>query len=344
MLHFPYHSYQPVINWLDEAAIDPFVKSIKISLYRVAADSRIVAALIRAAGFDKQVTAFVELKARFDEESNFRWANELESAGVKVLYSFPGLKVHAKICLIERLEDGRLKTYGFLATGNFNEKTARLYTDLALFTTRPEITDEMQKVFAYLRKETDKAEFGHLLVAPFNLRSGLYRLIDREIEYAKNDQPAEIFLKMNSLQDPKIINRLYKAGQAGVKIRIIVRGICCLIPGVKGMSENIEVISIVDRFLEHSRIFVFHNGGDKKYYVGSADWMKRNLSRRIEVVFPVYDENLQRELDTILDIQWRDNRKARIVDAGQTNGYRESDGEPLQAQTALYAYYRSVSK
>jgi len=339
LLYYPYHSYNYIERFLREASADKNVTAMNITLYRVANDSKIIQALIRAAKNGKKVTAFVEIKARFDEESNIYWAAELEKAGVKVLYSFPGLKVHSKLCLIERKD----KYYAYLSTGNFNEKTAKIYTDFGLFTSDTNITGEIKQVFGYLEGKTKAKKYEHLLVAPFNMRKKFNKLIDNEIENTLKGKQAEIFLKLNSLQDQKMIEKLYSASKAGVKIKIIVRGICCLIPGIKEQSENIEIISIVDRFLEHTRVYRFYNNGDKKYYVASADWMKRNLSRRIEVGFPIYNAQIKKQLQDIIDIQWNDNVKARVIDINQENKYRKTGNKKLiQSQVQVYNYLKSI--
>ena len=326
LLHFPYQSYAYIIRFIEEAANDPDVKSIYITLYRVASGSQIVKALSKASGNGKKVTAFVEVKARFDEESNFSSAEELQRAGVKILYSFPGLKVHSKVCLVSRLENEQKVYYGYFSTGNFNEKTSKIYSDYGLFTKDERLTKEARKVFDILTKKKEKEKpalpadkFEHLLVAPFNLRSSLEELIDKEIENAKAGKKAYIILKVNSLEDRKMIKQLYKASRAGVKIQLIIRGICCLIP-----DKNIRVISIVDRFLEHSRVFIFCNDGDEKMFVSSADWMTRNLSRRIEVCFPIYDEEIKKQIREMINIQLKDNVKARIINKFQNNKYRKT--------------------
>ena len=339
LLYFPYHSYDYVIKFLRSAADDPSVISIQITLYRSAADSQIISALIQAAKKKKSVTVFVEVKARFDEESNILWAQTLEDAGITVLYSFPGLKVHSKICLIMRKEGKKIKRYSYLSTGNFNEKTAKLYTDFGFFTAHNGISREIEHVFDYLKTQKGEYKYNHLLVAPFVMRTKFYKLIDTEINNAKNGKKAALDLKMNSLEDRKIIEKLYEASQAGVKIRIIVRGICCLIPGIKRLSENIEIISIVDRFLEHTRIYIFHNSGREKFYLASADWMRRNLSRRIEVAFPIYATSIKNTLRSIFEMQWNDNLKARIIDSHQKNEYRRDDtGEIRRSQMDIYEF------
>jgi polyphosphate kinase len=341
-VQLPYHSYDYIIEFLNQAASDPLVKSIKITQYRAAKNSAVVNALLKASENGKEVIAFIEIKARFDEESNLQWAEDMENKGIKVYYSFPGLKVHAKLALVEREENNEIVDYCYLATGNFNEKTAKIYSDFGLFTTNKNITKEVDEVFKYLSGSRINYNFEHLLVARFNMRKGFTRLIDNEIENAAEGKEAKILLKMNSLEDKKMINKLYEASNAGVNVKIIVRGICCLVPGVKGLSENIEVISIVDRFLEHARFYVFYNDGNQLIYAGSADWMKRNLSRRIEVAFSVSDKKIGKEILDILDLQWKDNVKARIIDKKNTNRFRELNSEErIQSQLATYNYLKS---
>ncbi len=336
MLHFPFQSYQPVIKFFEEAAEDEQVEEIWASLYRVASDSAITKALIQAKKNGKRVTVFVEVKARFDEASNLYWAEQMEEAGIKVLYSMPGLKVHAKIAMVVRREKEERVRYCYLGTGNFNEKTAKIYVDEAILTVDTRLTEEIEKVFHFLDGKLEHPSFEHLLVAPFTMRKQFNAMVDKEIEEARAGRKASMVLKMNSLEDEKIIKRLYKASEAGVKIRIVVRGICRLVPGVKGQSENIEVTSIVDRFLEHARIYLFHNAGKPKMYLASADWMKRNLSRRIEVAFPIYNRVLFREMKRLLDLQLQDNMKARIVDEHQVNEYVRNRRKPVRAQYASY--------
>ncbi len=337
LLSFPYQSFGYVIKLLQEAADDEAVSSIKITLYRVADESLIIRALTKAAENGKDVTAFVEVKARFDEETNFASADMLNKAGVKVFFSFPGLKVHSKICLIERKEANKRKFYTYLATGNFNEKTARIYTDIALLTANKNFGRDAEKLFNFLERKADNVKPKVLLIAPFNMRKFFIRLIDNEIQYAQEGRQAEITLKLNSIEERKMIKKLYEASNAGVKINIIARGICCLVPGIKGMSENIRVISIVDRFLEHSRVFIFNNGGEKKYFLSSADWMKRNLSRRIEIAFPVYDKEIQKQLQKMIDLQLSDNVKARIINNEKMNEYvKDESGKKIRSQCEIY--------
>jgi len=341
LLHFPYQSYDYVTQLLEEAVGDPDVEALWITLYRVASDSAVNDALIKAAKKGKHVTVFVEVKARFDEATNLQWAERLEHAGARVLYSIPGLKVHTKLALIARREAGERRLYAYLGTGNFNEKTARIYADEAILTADPRLTVEVERVFQYLTKTLPEPIFDHLLVAPFYLRKALYRLIDAEIENAKAGREAWMVLKMNSLEDPEIIARLYAANEAGVQIHLIIRGICCLVPGVPGQSENITITSIVGRFLEHMRIYLFHHGGDEQLYLASADWMRRNLNRRVEIAFPVYDERLRKEVRALIDLQRRDNTQARIIDAEQRNAYVRNEDAPVCAQEDLYRMLKS---
>jgi polyphosphate kinase len=346
LLHFPYHSYESVIQFFERAAVDPNVTHIKIAQYRVAKKSRIMSALKKAVRKGKQVFVFIEAKARFDEEANLNWGMELEKAGVKVAYSFPGVKVHSKIALIRKLDMEGEQIYSYMSTGNFHEDTAKLYTDYGLFTYDERITSEVARIFNFL--ETSKVplqKFENLLVGLFNLRSGLRELVVKEIENARQGLPASITLKMNSLQDKEMINLLYEASQAGVKIDLIIRGICCLIPGVAGISDNINVISVIDRFLEHSRIFVFHNNGEPKVYLSSADWMVRNLYHRIETCFPVYDKKAIKTILDFLAIQLKDNVKARIIEADQKNEYQsESSNLAIRSQLETYYYTKRQKK
>lgn len=341
VVHYPYQKFDYVRRFVEEAAQDPAVESIWITLYRTGSNSDVVNALLDAARRGKKVTAFVEVKARFDEASNLEWAEQMEAAGVRTLYSFPELKVHAKLLLVGRREDDAHRWYTYLGTGNFNEVTARVYADHGLFTADQRIAAEVRRVFSFLEGEDQEPYFEHLLVAPFHLRKSLYRLIDGEIEAASRGDQGRILAKMNALEDEKMIRKLYEAGQAGVDVELVVRGICCLVPGVEGLSENIRAYSIVDRFLEHARLYIFHNGGDELYYLASADLMKRNLNRRVEVAFPIYDPDVRRELRQILELQRRDNTKARVIDAKQSNEYVAGSGEePVRAQTDTYELLR----
>jgi polyphosphate kinase len=311
MVHYPYQSFVHLLDLLREAAIDPDVKRINMTLYRAARASHVVNALVNAARNGKSVTVVVELQARFDEEANIQWARELADAGINVIYGVPSLKVHSKLVLIERTEGKKRQLYTHISTGNFNEVTARAYCDDALFTADKRITSEVQMLFAFFEKNYLLKNTKHLIVSPTRTRARLLKYIDFEIEQAEAGKRSGIILKLNSLVDEQMIEALYRASNAGVPIDLIVRGMCTLLPGVPGMSENIRVTSIIDRYLEHSRIFRFEHGGEPLYFISSADMMTRNLDQRIEVSCPVYDPDLQKELQDILDLQLRDNVKAR---------------------------------
>ncbi len=343
LITYPFQTFQHVIDVLREAAIDPKVVSIKINLYRVATHSHIVNALISAAKNGVRVTAIIELKARFDEANNIKWSNVLEENGVHVLFGVQNLKVHSKLFIIKRKAGGnKTVSIAHIGTGNFHEKTANIYTDCSLLTADKTITREVEKVFRIFRNNIDRSVFRELMVSPFNIRRKINRLIDEEIKYAKNGETARIDLKLNNLVDPKIIKKLYAASQAGVQINCIIRGICALVPGVKGMSDNIQVRSIVGQYLEHTRILVFNNGGDEQYFISSADWMTRNLDRRIEVTTPVFDKNLQADLRFMIDAYFKDNQKARIIDTLQTNQKVEPNGnDAYNAQNEIYRYFKS---
>ncbi len=339
LLYFPYHSYESVIRFFEEAADHPEVTHIKIIQYRVAKVSRIMNALKRAVANGKQVTAFIEIKARFDEEANLQWGERLEEAGVTVFYSMPGLKVHSKMALIRKVSNFNVKLYSYISTGNFHEETAKLYTDFGFFTSDKRITGESIRLFRYLEtKRKPEKPFEHMLVGQFNLNRKLEELIRNEIEIAKAGGEAEIILKLNSLQEKNMIKLLYDASNAGVSIKIIVRGICSLVPGLKTFSENIKCISIIDRFLEHPRVFIFKNGGDEKVFISSADWMVRNLHHRIETIVPIYNEELKSFIKKILNIQFADNTKARIIDSGLNNKYY-TDGSDLSVRSQIEIYY-----
>ncbi len=341
LLHYPYQAFSHNIDILREAAIDPRVTTIKITLYRVADRSKVINALVNAVRNGKKVTAVLELRARFDEEANIEWATTLQDEGVEVVFGVEGLKVHSKLILIEREEKGKLLRFAHVGTGNFHEKTARLYSDISIWTADPRISNEVRKVFDFFRNSYRGHRYSHLFVSPINTRRKFMELINQEIRNAKAGKTAYMILKMNNLVDRSMIRRLYQASQAGVRIQLIVRGICSLQCGVQGMSENIEGVSIVDRFLEHARIFVFANGGDEKYFISSADWMVRNLDRRVEVTTPVYSKAVQRTLRDILAIQLRDNTKARILDADLSNDYvhKRVDETEHRAQIELYEYF-----
>lgn len=338
----PYHSYESVIRFFEEAAKDPLVTHIKVTQYRVAKKSRIMNALMNAVSAGKQVFVFIEIKARFDEEANLEWGEKLEQAGIHVQYSMPGLKVHSKMALVRRQEESGLQFYAYLSTGNFHEDTAKIYGDLGLFTVDERLTSEVARLFTFL--ETTKRpeqSFEHLLVGQFNLRQQLERMIDREIKQAQKGKPSGITLKMNGIQDERMIDKLYQASKAGVPIKLIVRGICSVVPNLPGHSENISAISIVDRYLEHARIFVFHNKGEQDIYLSSADWMTRNLSWRVEAIFPIFDPDIRQQLLDMIDLQLRDNVKARIIDPEMKNEYRRDESDiPIQSQVETYFYFK----
>ncbi|MBL0327982.1 MAG: polyphosphate kinase 1 [Bacteroidetes bacterium] len=342
LLTYPYQSFDHIIDLLREASIDPKVQSIKITLYRVAKNSNIVKALINALKNGKEVTAVIELQARFDEEANIYWSDKLQEEGANVIYGVPGLKVHSKMFLITRRESGVLNQYAHIGTGNFNGDTSKVYTDHTLLTANKNITDEVEKVFNFYSDNFKGGTYKHLLVSPFFMRKRLVQLINKEIQNAKANKPASIVLKLNNLVDADMIRKLYDASSEGVKIKLIVRGICSLVAGVKGLSENIEAISIVDKYLEHSRVFIFHNNGEEKYFISSADWMTRNLDHRSEVAVPIYDKNVQKELRSIIDTLWSDNTKARVLGSQQNNEYRKPLGKlKVRAQEEMFNLMKS---
>ena len=342
LLHAPYQSFSYIIKFLREAALDPKVVTIKITLYRLAKNSQIVSSLTNAAKNGKKVTVQIELQARFDEASNISYAEQMQTEGIELIFGVKGLKVHSKICVIERLEAGKVKRYGFISTGNFNENSARIYTDVTLFTANPYILKDTIKVFDFFEVNYKVHRYKHLFVSPHYTRTKFYKLIDREIINAVSGKEASIKLKMNSLTDYKMIDKLYDASNAGVKIQLVIRGICCLIPGVKGMSENIEAISIVDNYLEHSRIYIFCNANDPEVYISSADFMTRNLDARVEVTCPIYDQRIKDELIEVFDIGWKANVKARYHSEDLRNKYRKNgEDKPFRAQLELYNYYRN---
>lgn len=342
MIHPPYQSFHYIIDLLREASMDPKVTSIKMTFYRAAKYSNVINALVNAARNGKAVTVFLEIQARFDEEANIILAGKLQDEGVKIIPTIPGFKVHAKLISIIRTENGEPFYYANISTGNFNESTARVYADEHLLTAHQGIASEVDRVFSLFEERYTRPVFKHLLVAPFYIRNHFNRLLDNEMKNAAMGREAWVVIKINSLVDKKIVAKLYQASQAGVRIKMIVRGICILLPGVKGLSENIQIISIVDRFLEHTRIFVFCNGGEPLYYTGSADWMPRNLDHRIEVITPIYDPDIRKELWDMLQIQLSDNTKARIIDEHQANEYKKrKDKDPLvRAQFEIYDYFR----
>jgi polyphosphate kinase len=340
MLHPPYHDFNVFISLLQEASIDPKVKEISLTVYRVARNSRVINALINACRNGKKVTVVIELQARFDEEANIYWSRRLEEVGAIIYFGLPKLKVHAKLLDIARAEEEGLVHYSCISTGNFHEGNALVYSDLMLFTCDTRITKEVKKVFEFFENTYLNQFYRHLIVSPLYMRRKIYYLIENEIKNAKKGHKAEITLKINNLVDKEIIYKLYQANNAGVKIIVIIRGICALIPGIPGMSENIKAISIVDKFLEHSRISIFHNNGDELYYISSADWMTRNLDRRVEVACPIYDKDIQKEIKELIEIQLKDNVKSRIINEEQDNQYIEDKRkEKVRSQVSLYEYY-----
>ena len=341
LLYAPYQSFSYIIKFLREAALDPKVASIKITLYRLAKNSQIVSSLINAAKNGKKVTVQIELQARFDEESNISYSEQMQTEGIELIFGVKGLKVHSKICVIERIEEGKVKRYGLISTGNFNENSAKVYTDVTLFTSNTEILKDAAKIFDFFDVNYRVHRYKHLIVSPHYTRGKFNKLIEREISNALLGKEAYIKLKMNSISDFKMTDKLYEASNAGVKIQLIIRGICCLIPGIKGLSENIEAISIVDNYLEHSRIYIFANGGDPEVFISSADFMTRNLDARVEVTCPIYDEDIKKELMETFEIGWKANVKARIHSNDLANKYRRrGDEKPFRAQLEMYNYYQ----
>ncbi|MGL6019005.1 MAG: polyphosphate kinase 1 [Gibbsiella quercinecans] len=345
LLYYPYHTFEHVLELLRQASFDPSVLAIKINIYRVAKDSRIIDAMIHAAHNGKKVTVVVELQARFDEEANIHWAKRLTEAGVHVIFSAPGLKIHAKLFLISRREGDDIVRYAHIGTGNFNEKTARIYTDYSLLTADARITNEVRRVFNFIENPYRPVSFDYLMVSPQNSRLKLYELIDNEIANAKAGEPAGITLKVNNLVDKGLVDRLYAASNAGVKIRLLVRGMCSLIPSLPGVSENIRVISIVDRYLEHDRVYVFENKGDSKVYLSSADWMTRNIDYRIEVAVLMLDPTLKQRVLDILEILFSDTVKARYLDKELSNSYvPRGNRRKVRSQVAIYDYLNALEQ
>jgi polyphosphate kinase len=343
LLYYPYHRFLHFTEFVRQAAFDPQVKHIRLNIYRVASKSRVMSSLIDAVDNGKKVTVVVELRARFDEQANIEWSKNMTDAGVKVVFGMPALKIHSKVCVVTREEGGKLINYAHLGTGNFNEKTAKIYTDFSLFTRNSELTEEAENLFTFIQQPYRRVKFQHLQVSPINARTKIQLLVRQEIQNCKEGLKAEIFLKLNNLDDELLIDDLYKASQAGVKVRAIIRGICSLIPGVKGLSENITVISIIDRFLEHPRVLVFENGGDKKVIISSADWMTRNMDNRVEVGCPIFDPDIKNRILNILNIQWQDTVKARVIDAQQTNKYvKRGNRKQLRSQVEIYDYLKGV--
>lgn len=344
LLHFPYQQFDHVVDLLREASLDAKVKEIKINIYRVAKNSEVMNALLACIFNGKQVTVIFELQARFDEENNLWWSNRLKEYGANVIYGLQNLKVHSKLLQIKRSSEGKITYITYIGTGNFNEATAGIYTDLGLLTADKEISLEVSRVFGMLENNLERHAFRHLLVSPFNTRRKLMALIEREIKFAKAKKPAHIRLKFNNLTDIKMIDKLYAASKAGVKIELIIRGICCLKPGVKGLSDNITAISIVDRYLEHARFFIFSNNGKPEYFISSADWMERNLDQRVEVGTILKDPAIQQQIDLIFEYQLKGSVKARSISADYKNAYSKRNLPPFHAQRELYEHYKRLSE
>jgi len=343
LLHYPYHDFNYLTDMIRIAAFDPNVTTIQMTVYRVASNSIIMKSLTDAVNNGKKVTVIVELRARFDEQANIEWARTLTEAGIEVEFGVSTIKCHSKLILVTRREAEELVRYAHIGTGNFNEKTAKIYTDFSLFTKNPEITNEVAHAFDFIVNPYKRFTFKQLVVSPNYTRSSLAKLINNEILAAKEGKKAEIFIKVNNLVDKQMTDLLYKASQAGVKVRLIVRGMCNLLPGVKGLSDNIQAISIVDRFLEHPRVFVFHAGGEKKMIISSADLMTRNIEYRIEVGTPILDPKLKKQIFDILELQWRDTTKARILDAEQSNNYvRRGNRKKIRSQLEVYDYLKQL--
>ncbi|MCK9432880.1 MAG: polyphosphate kinase 1, partial [Candidatus Omnitrophica bacterium] len=339
LLHVPYQSFYPTVDLIQAAAKDNDVLAIKMTLYRTNDDSAIIKALAEAAKNKKQVTILVELKARFDEEKNIGWTRDLESAGCHVIYGMPGLKVHSKMALIVRKEEGRISRYVHLATGNYNEKTARIYTDMGYFTVSDDFGGDISDIFNVITGYSIPGRYRKIVASPNDMRNYLFELIDKEIQFQKKFKNGSIFAKMNSLEDTQIINKLYEASSAGVKIKLIVRGICCLIPGVAGMSENIQVKSIVGRFLEHTRIYAFNNNSSQRVFLASADWMSRNFDRRIELLFEIGRRDLNGHLLSVLEECWKDNVKSHILSSNGEYIRPPSEDKAFDVQEYFIKYY-----
>jgi len=341
LLHHPYQSFQYIIDLLREASIDPKVKSIHMTIYRVARNSSVINALINAARNGKRVTVFMELQARFDEETNIYWTTRLQEEGVNIVHSIPGFKVHSKLLLIGRIENRKLVYYANVATGNFNEETARVYADDSLLTANPAITQEVLKIFELFSANFKIPKFNTLIVAPFNMKSFFIHLLNNEIKNAKAGKEAWVLIKLNNLTEEGIVKKIMEAGNSGVKVRLIIRGSCVFAPDQEGVSKNIQMISIIDHFLEHSRVFVFCNKGKELFYISSADWMNRNFDHRIEVATPILDKKLQEELRNMLEIQWNDNTKARLISNSVPNQYRRNEmTTKVQSQIEIYKYLK----
>ncbi|MFA0789264.1 polyphosphate kinase 1 [Microbulbifer echini] len=345
LFYYPYHDFRAITNFLASAAIDPQVREIRISLYRVAKNSRVVAALINAVRNNKKVIAVVELRASFDEMANIHWSHELSEAGVQVVYGIPGLKVHAKLISVVRREEGKNRFYSHLGTGNFNENTARVYCDFSLLTNNQAVGRDIYNVFEFMRAPDRRPVYRNIIVSPFNLRKSLEAAIEREIEAAKEGREAGLFFKCNNLVDSQVIAQLYRASAAGVKIKLLIRGMCSLICETPGLSDNIQAISLVDKYLEHARVYIFHNGGEELLWISSADLMKRNLDQRVEVTFPVSNPEHHKTIREVMELQWNDNQKARVLDAEQSNTrLANAEGKNCRSQDAIYTYLKQLGE
>ena len=343
LLYTPYHSFSYLIKFLREAALDPEVTTIKITIYRLSRLSNVASALINAVKNGKKVLVQIELQARFDETNNITYAEKMRSAGVQLIFGIPGLKVHSKIGLIEKVVSGKKKRYGFISTGNFNEETAKIYTDYTLLTSNQKILKEVNKVFNFLQVHYKLKKYKHLIVSPHYTKNTVVRMINKEIENHKAGLPSGIKLKLNAITNFEMIEKLYEASCEGVQIKMIVRGICCLIPGVIGMSENIEVISIVDKYLEHPRVYIFENGGTPSVYLSSADFMTRNIENRVEVAVPIYNDILQKEILDVFEISWNDNVKARKLNGSNQNIFAKNSRNEIRSQWKIHEYYYEKS-
>ena len=342
LMYTPYHSFSYLISLLRQSAIDPSVKSIKITLYRLSKGSNVISSLINAAKNGKKVLVQIELQARFDEENNIKVSQQLKAAGIDLIFGVKGLKVHSKICVIERIEKNKKKLYGFISTGNFNETTARIYSDFTLFTSNDKILVEVNKVFSFLQINNTNTDYKHLIVSPNHTSNKLFELIDNEISNAKRGIDSKIILKLNSFTSYKFVDKLYQASQQGVKIKLLIRGICCLIPNKLGLSENIEVKSVVDRYLEHSRVYVFENGGENKVYISSADLMTRNIEKRVEVACPIYQEDLKNQILETLEITSNDNVKTRLINNEIQNYFVGNSNKKIRSQWDTYKYFKKI--
>ena len=343
LMYTPYHSFSYLVAFLRQSVIDPNVKSIKITLYRLSKNSNVISSLINAAKNGKKVLVQIELQARFDEENNIRVSEMLKAAGVELSFGVIGLKVHSKICLIERRENNKKKFYGFISTGNFNESTAKVYTDYTLFTANQSILKDVSKVFEFFKVNYKIQKYKHLIVSPHYTSSILFSMIDHEIENSKKGKKSAIILKLNSLTSYKFVDKLYEASNSGVKIKLIIRGICCLIPNLKNLSENIEVISVVDKYLEHPRVYIFENGGDKKVYISSADLMTRNLNNRVEVACPIYQKDLKKQILDTIKISLNDNVKSRLINLNKQNEFVENKNKKIRSQWDTYDYFCKIN-